>query len=710
MSTDSSLFCDTCLKNQHISTQILSEYLPASDSPDYGEKEASYPQFRKELDDRYPPVCLNCEPRVRERLQQQQYVAKTDHLRRLMDRTKQRRIAHRWGWRNLIVRAGGLGQLVSGLTYFCWELAVILSGLREQAHTLDPPSQRSVQRCAGSIGRVEQISPACLSLFSDIAGWGLLLGLITAWWNPKWQYKLQGNFGRLRGLSQYYRLQAIVLLVRSGVWACCRGIGMEASKMVWALHVVASPLLLFVVFAMWKSIQIEVSPIKSWQTEIPPLIQPGSLTSVPLPAREQATSRFPVASLGNNQTEERSFEAPPSSNVEASDSMEWEPSGGQNFRPTSYADRYAQRSAQPSPFHGRLPPAPTNHFLKRDAQNLPPPRESIGLAPGHFDRPQMHPENTPSSPAIDFAQPKFFPPNDLELDTGLESVFNQVFSLDSDTARSAPRNPGSSAPGPSQQYSRARHVISPATRWRHLVQAFILACLLIVWLSAHFQGSSGQDTQMVIITLTAFGAPLLCYKTFNAPDKQNHEFAIQVLCSICSAYVCAHRMFEGSTGGMLDHVITATLFVTIVQEAILCTLTPPTLPSDTFAPASSGTLHNSNESQGSIFQASQPAGPKNPALSSETAPIQGQLSPFSPERTFSGRQRTESVDSSNSDSDASSVRTLRLRSNDRGQSPGIALGSLRLDEGTLANTPKSFGTRNLRSSAFSPAGGYGRNY
>lgn len=74
--------------NQHLLTQTLASYLPAQTDPQYPLFEKNYPRYRKELEERYPPLCRNCEPRVRERLQVTGYAAKTDHLRRMVEQTR----------------------------------------------------------------------------------------------------------------------------------------------------------------------------------------------------------------------------------------------------------------------------------------------------------------------------------------------------------------------------------------------------------------------------------------------------------------------------------------------------------------------------------------------------------------------------------------------------------------------------------------------
>src|SRR4051812_22266979 len=85
--SESSIFCRTCLTNQSFYVRALADYLPDEDDPRYKEFENALPTFKKELDLRYPRCCAQCEPRVQAQIQQANYNAKTDHLRRMMHRT-----------------------------------------------------------------------------------------------------------------------------------------------------------------------------------------------------------------------------------------------------------------------------------------------------------------------------------------------------------------------------------------------------------------------------------------------------------------------------------------------------------------------------------------------------------------------------------------------------------------------------------------------
>jgi len=67
---------------------LLAEYLPADTHPQYHKYEAEYPQYRKDLERRFPQVCPKCAPRVEQHLKRTNYVAKADFLTRNLERSK----------------------------------------------------------------------------------------------------------------------------------------------------------------------------------------------------------------------------------------------------------------------------------------------------------------------------------------------------------------------------------------------------------------------------------------------------------------------------------------------------------------------------------------------------------------------------------------------------------------------------------------------
>ncbi|ERF68653.1 hypothetical protein EPUS_09445 [Endocarpon pusillum Z07020] len=432
-------FCSTCLKNQHILTETLANYLPPPEDPTYDQYEASYPEFRRRLEGRYPPLCVRCEPEARRRIQQAGYTAKSDHLRRLMERSRVRRIHSQWGWRSLVVTLGGCFFWMSILGQLAWNLISILEDPKPNSLQTTPRTVFTSLHCAAQLFTDLKPQSGCAAAFAPLSFSAIVLGFLSSWWNPRWRHKLQGQEGRLVGLQEYYRMNTVVLLARLGfwTWARCSTALSSTHHGQQVIHsVVMFMTLVFTIYAMTR-VNIDTTPLVSWQdSSVQLLSQEQSDSSVasaiahpPFPARlnrpeASHAQSFPIGSLA--QEPKRQIWQAPTPPPDDADLMEWEPS--QSFQPNPRRPK-VDAPPGPSPFHGALPAIPTNRLLHPQPRRQPAQKEAIGLPPGFFDkRDRLKETERPASlPAM--AQPKFFSQGDREADTGLENIFDAVFSL-----------------------------------------------------------------------------------------------------------------------------------------------------------------------------------------------------------------------------------------------------------------------------------------
>lgn len=61
-------FCDECISNQTIVMQIMANYLPEENDPDYQILLNNSSNYKKDLESRYPLVCSRCAPSVERKL------------------------------------------------------------------------------------------------------------------------------------------------------------------------------------------------------------------------------------------------------------------------------------------------------------------------------------------------------------------------------------------------------------------------------------------------------------------------------------------------------------------------------------------------------------------------------------------------------------------------------------------------------------------
>lgn len=184
-------------------------------------------------------------------------------------------------------------------------------------------------------------------------------------------------------------------------------------------------------------------PLVAW-SEVSPSTTPIRKAEPPssLPPRKQDSSsfgakrtppRFPLEKLVSPRRELEGEPAIPTPPPEV-DGMDWTPSVQHNIRPTVSVHQRNERSVLdgPLPFHGSLPAAPQPPSWILRNKPTPKPIEQV-VEPNPFHRtPTQCPGPWQQSPAPQepaFAPPKFFPPSDHVASTGLESLFDQTFTI-----------------------------------------------------------------------------------------------------------------------------------------------------------------------------------------------------------------------------------------------------------------------------------------
>ena len=340
-------------------------------------------------------------------------------------------MSSRWGWRSLVVSFAGLSYLMSLIVQLMWH------GLGSQSAGYSATAQFG--DCFNS-----PVPRQCVEMMSQYAGWALATALLSVWWNPKWQYKLKDE-GRLVGLSAYYRLQLAVLALRFGAWVSLPEAVPRLQPMLHSLSLVA--IVVLSGMAMW-TIRVDKTPLVNWDFEQPALVTKTQY--VQPPTRHEAT--FAISRLAPiQQTRLQQWRPPTPTGSE--DQMDWAPS--HNFNQPKQP-RY--RDIGPSPFHSTLP-------------NLPGEAKAIGLPPGHFDRRDRLPQKHLSTGIM--KEPTFFPP---DVDTGLENIFGQVFSLHE------PTSPSKKAVQQTQiDVVSEYHTTAPASGQAAMVSAALLTLSLVLW-------------------------------------------------------------------------------------------------------------------------------------------------------------------------------------------------------------------------------------
>ncbi|KAG7285420.1 hypothetical protein NEMBOFW57_010047 [Staphylotrichum longicolle] len=205
------IFCATCLKNQHLLSASLAQYLPDPDDPDYAEREKGLYRFRKNQERLYPQICADCEPRVRRQLEQAAYTAKTDLLRRMLDRSASaRKSVKTHGWLDTVDAAGRWLWIAGFVLQLAWHAVVVHSllsqylmwaGVDETLFTF-----RMLRICGPFVGRLPSAE--------RLLGWSSLASIVGVWWNPRFVQIFRGFTRHISGVSKWYFFQAVALSLR----------------------------------------------------------------------------------------------------------------------------------------------------------------------------------------------------------------------------------------------------------------------------------------------------------------------------------------------------------------------------------------------------------------------------------------------------------------------------------------------------------------
>jgi hypothetical protein len=141
--------------------------------------------------------------------------ARDDHLRRKLQQSKVKRLVDwkKWGWKRIVVFAGGLAWGMSLLG----QMEYHAMGMLPSADVQDDATYEnwfSTQGCVWSGLRTRQMQQNCFFATQDRVRSSFWLGLSSCWWNYKLAEALYSQ-GRLRGVNNHMALQLIVLVVRA---------------------------------------------------------------------------------------------------------------------------------------------------------------------------------------------------------------------------------------------------------------------------------------------------------------------------------------------------------------------------------------------------------------------------------------------------------------------------------------------------------------
>lgn len=277
------VFCDKCLQNQHLFISSLAQYFPEDpDDPEYAIREKGYYKFYKGLMRRYPQCCVECEPKVREQLAKAAYTAKTDHLRRMLDRTAKIRVITTKSPLYYCHSAGKWLWVASLVFQLVWHTRLVNQGFVARGKGVNDGSWSML------FARLFALFSSYLPAPDQLLKWSFWTSAVSIWWNPKWVDTFKSNTKHLIGFANYYRYQALIFALKLAATFLISPLSDLQGPRLTALataHASMAVSILYLYHVASKSIRVDHTPL--WTTKASSI----GATPAPLPSIADAESR-----------------------------------------------------------------------------------------------------------------------------------------------------------------------------------------------------------------------------------------------------------------------------------------------------------------------------------------------------------------------------------------------------------------------------------
>ncbi|KAF8418524.1 Ima1 N-terminal domain-containing protein [Tirmania nivea] len=219
---DSPVFCRRCEKHLAIKNNLLSDYLPPEDHPDFQVYWDKLPEFKRQLEERYPEPCVPCAEKAQQRIKQANYLARTAMIGRYLKQGQNLRAAsyqEPWGFSRI---CGLIIWVFRGIIWYGLHALVIAW---HAATILYPIPLHDTADISGTWGQCikktyedGKVHSSCQEVISVLAG--RLLWVCPVVWS--WNYRALQNArkpkAKLTGYDVYMLSESILVVMRLVSW------------------------------------------------------------------------------------------------------------------------------------------------------------------------------------------------------------------------------------------------------------------------------------------------------------------------------------------------------------------------------------------------------------------------------------------------------------------------------------------------------------
>ncbi|KAF8545095.1 Ima1 N-terminal domain-containing protein [Trichophaea hybrida] len=223
-SPPSPTFCTRCEHNQLILQSARNGYeMPPEDHPDYDHHvNVLYPRYMKDFEARYPPVCAECIPRVKQKLKQVNYHAKVASLGHMLARSAHPSASSAIAsgpfrtvkWAVWVMR--GVVWWWANVLYLFWHFSAILHASDSNTGIgMEEPEWRD---CALNSWNKSELDATCYGVSNHQASRYFPWTLLGFWWlYRQWGVEWHPD-KKLVGGREYLNIEIAGALIRALSW------------------------------------------------------------------------------------------------------------------------------------------------------------------------------------------------------------------------------------------------------------------------------------------------------------------------------------------------------------------------------------------------------------------------------------------------------------------------------------------------------------
>ncbi|RPB28553.1 hypothetical protein L211DRAFT_865114 [Terfezia boudieri ATCC MYA-4762] len=219
---ESPVFCRRCEKHLAIKNNLLTDYLPPEDHPDFQVYWDKLPEFKKQLEERYPEPCEPCAEKAQQRIKQANYLARTAMIGKYLKQGQNLRAAsyqEPWGLSRI---CGLIIWVFRGVIWYGLHVLVIAWHATTILYPIPLHDTADISgtwgQCTKKAYEDGKVDSSCQEVISVLAGRLLWVCPIVWSWNYRALQNARKPKAKLMGYNVYMVSESILVVMRLASW------------------------------------------------------------------------------------------------------------------------------------------------------------------------------------------------------------------------------------------------------------------------------------------------------------------------------------------------------------------------------------------------------------------------------------------------------------------------------------------------------------